>query len=191
MNFEISVLLEIFATMFGLIQGILVMQNKRSNWVFYILQIITLFVFSAINHLYGDMTNNVIYLIMGILGAVMWSRTTREQRITKCGIWERVLYVFVIAFGTICVATWLRQTDDPLPWLDAFSTVSGFVATYYMIRRKLDTWIIWTINDIAYVFEYFLLPNTAWWLLCLNAVWTTMAVLSYVNWNRIMKKDVK
>ena len=32
--------LEIGATVFGLIQGILVMFNKRSNWIFYILQMI-------------------------------------------------------------------------------------------------------------------------------------------------------
>lgn len=190
MNTEISGLLEIFATVFGLTQGILIMLNKRSNWVFYILQIITLFAFSAINHLYGDMINNIIYLIMGIVGAILWSRVEHTQCITKCSSIERVLYVFVIILGTFCFAKGLKNTNDPLPWLDAFSTVSGFVATYYMVKRKLDTWIIWIINDVAYVIEYFMLPNTAWFLLGLNAVWTTMAVLSYLNWNRIMKKDV-
>ena len=53
---------EIGATAFGLIQGLLVMLNKRSNWLFYILQMIFLIVFSTIYHLYGDITNNIIYL---------------------------------------------------------------------------------------------------------------------------------
>lgn len=191
MNIEISTLLEIFATVFGLCQGVLVMLNKRSNWLFYILQIITLFVFATINRLYGDMVNNVIYLIMGIFGALLWSRTKSEQRITKCSIRERILYTTVISVGTFCVSNVLKSTNDPLPWLDAFSTITGFVATYYMVKRKLDSWIIWAINDISYVVEYFMLPDRAWWLLGLNAVWTIMAILSYLNWNRVMKKDVK
>ena len=190
MNIGFSNLLEIFATIFGLFQGVLVMLNKRSNWLFYILQIITLFIFATINHLYGDMVNNVIYLIMGIFGAVLWSCTKSEQRVTKCDIWERILYITVIFVGTCGVANLLKGTNDPLPWLDAFSTTTGFVATYYMVKRKLDSWIIWTINDISYVVEYFMLPDRAWWLLGLNAVWTIMAILSYLNWNRLMKKDV-
>ena len=58
-----------------------------------------------------------------------------------------------------------------------------------MVKRKLDTWVIWTVNDIVYIIEYFMLPNTAWWLLGLNCVWAVMAIMSYVNWGRIMKKD--
>ena len=58
---------EIGATVFGLIQGLLVMLNKRSNWIFYILQMIFLIVFSIVNHLYGDIVNNSFYLILGVM----------------------------------------------------------------------------------------------------------------------------
>lgn len=189
MYIELSILLEIIATVFGLVQGFLVMQNKRSNWVFYILQIITLFAFSAVNHLYGDMMNNIVYLVMGIMGAILWSRSKQRQSITQCSSLERVLYILGGGAATFCIASILKHTDDPLPWLDSFSTVSGFIATYYMVKRKLDTWVIWTVNDIVYIIEYFMLPNTAWWLLGLNCVWAVMAIMSYVNWRRIMKKD--
>jgi len=40
------------------------MLNKRSNWIFYILQMIFLIIFSTLNHLYGDIANNSIYLVM-------------------------------------------------------------------------------------------------------------------------------
>ena len=191
MQIGLSVLLEIIATVFGLIQGVLVMQNKRSNWLFYILQIITLFAFSAVNHLYGDMMNNIVYLVMGIVGAILWSHSGSMQSVTQCGLLERVLYILAGGIATICIASILKHTNDPLPWLDSFSTVSGFIATYYMVKRKLDAWVIWTLNDIVYVIEYFMLPNPAWWLLGLNCVWTVMAILSYVNWKRIMKKGAQ
>ena len=76
-----------------------------------------------------------------------------------------------------------------LPLLDAFTTVSSFVATYYMMTKKIDTWIIWFINDIFYAIEYFILPEQALGLFFLNVVWTIMAIISYINWRKIMKGD--
>lgn len=181
--------LELGATILGLIQGVLVMLNKRSNWIFYILQMIFLIAFSIINHLYGDVTNNSIYLVMGIIGFILWNKNSESNKITSCKLKERIIYVIIIVLGTIVGSLILKNTDDPLPVLDSFTTVSSFVATYYMMKKKLDTWIIWFINDIFYAIEYFILPNQALYLFGLNIIWTFMAVASYVNWKKIMLGD--
>ena len=65
------VFLEIAATIFGLLQGILVMLNKRSNWIAYIIQMIFLVSFSIATNLYGDIINNSIYLILGVIGFIL------------------------------------------------------------------------------------------------------------------------
>ena len=181
--------LELGATILGLIQGVLVMLNKRSNWIFYILQMIFLIVFSSINHLYGDVTNNSIYLVMGIVGYILWNKDSKSSKITSCKLKERIIYLAIIGLGTIVVSLILKNTDDPLPILDAFTTVSSFVATYYMMKKKIDTWIIWFINDIFYAIEYFILPNQALYLFALNIIWTGMAVASYINWKKIMNGE--
>ena len=179
--------LEIGATIFGLIQGYLVMINKRSNWIFYILQMLFLIIFSFINHLYGDIFNNSIYLIMGIVGFILWDRNNK-LKITNTNIIEKIIHISIIAFGTVIVSLILRKTNDPLPILDAFTTVSSLVATYYMVKKKIDTWIIWFINDIFYAIEYFVLPDQALYLFALNIIWTIMAILSYINWKKLMKE---
>ena len=91
--------------------------------------------------------------------------------------------------ATLIVGYLLSKTQDPLPYLDAFTTVSSLIATYYMVRKKIDTWIIWFINDIFYVIEYFTLPDQAIYLGILNIIWTLMAIASYINWKKIMKKE--
>ena len=58
--------IEITATILGLIQGVLVMLNRRINWVFYFLQMIALLFFSWNVGLYGDVINDVIYLFLGL-----------------------------------------------------------------------------------------------------------------------------
>ena len=179
--------IEVGATVLGLIQGYLVMINKRSNWIFYILQMIFLIIFSFINHLYGDVFNNSIYLIMGVIGFVLWNKKDKIK-ISKASIKEKIAYIFIIIVGTIIVGISLKNTDDPLPILDAFTTVSSLVATYYMVKKKIDTWVIWFINDIFYAIEYFILPNQALYLFVLNIIWTVMAILSYYNWKKLMKE---
>ncbi len=180
---------EVGATAFGLTQGVLVMLNKRSNWIFYIIQMLFLIMFSIINHLYGDIANNGFYLILGIIGFILWKREGTDK-ITKTSNLERFVYILIMLVGTIVLCKLLNNTDDPLPLLDSFTTVSSLVATYYMMKKKIDTWVIWFINDIFYAVEYFILPAQAIYLFALNIIWTFMAIASYVNWNKIMKGSV-
>ena len=163
------------------------MLNKRSNWIFYILQMIFLIIFSALNHLYGDIANNSIYLVMGVIGFILWNNSKESNKITKASTKERIIYILLIALGTIILSTVLKKTNDPLPVLDSFTTISSLIATFYMMKKKIDTWIIWFVNDIFYAVEYFIFSNQALYLFALNIIWTFMAIGSYINWNKIMK----
>ena len=183
--------LEVGATVLGLTQGILVMLDKRSNWIFYILQMLFLILFSMINKLYGDVINNSIYLFLGIIGFIAWNKKKKTSKITSCYLSERIIYIIIIAIGTLIMSLILKRTDDPLPILDSFTTVSSFVATYYMVKKKIDTWIIWFINDIFYAIEYYIIPDRALYLFILNIIWTFMAIGSYLNWYKIMKEVKK
>ena len=180
--------LEIGATVFGLLQGVLVMFNKRSNWVAYVIQMFLMSLFSLSMHLYGGVLNSAFYLVIGIIGFIIWNKKG-DKDIKSCGLVERVIYILIMGIGTYVSFVLLRKTDDPLPLLDAFTTVSSFVATYYMMVKKIDTWIIWFINDVFYAIEYFILPEQALYLFLLNVVWTVMAVGSYINWRKIMKES--
>ena len=183
-----SVALEIGATVFGIIQGILVMFNKRSNWIAYTIQMLLLVLFSLKMNLYGDVINNSIYLVLGIIGFILWNKANKKK-ITKCSWRERVIYICIIVFATMIGYCILKNTSDPLPLLDSFTTVSSLVATYYMVTKKIDTWVIWFINDIFYAIEYYILPDQALYLFLLNVLWTFMAIGSYISWSKIMKKE--
>jgi len=185
---RLLVTLEIGATVFGLIQGILVMFNKRSNWIAYTIQMLLLILFSLSMKLYGDVINNGVYLVLGIIGFILWNKTN-NQKITRCSSKERIIYTIVIGLATMTGYLILKNTNDPLPLLDSFTTVSSLVATYYMMIKKIDTWIIWFINDIFYAIEYYILPDKAFYLFLLNIIWTFMAVGSYISWSKIMKKE--
>ena len=119
----------------------------------------------------------------------MWKKGEQSNSITKARFRERIVSIVFLSLGTVLVGYILQKTDDPLPFLDAFTTISGFVATYYMMRKKIDTWVVWFVNDVFYAIEYFLLPNQAFYLFALNIIWAFMAVGSYVSWSKMMRKE--
>ena len=182
-------MIEIIATVMGLIQGVLVWANKRANWIFYCLQYIFMGIFSIQNHLYGDLTNSAVYFLVGVAGWFLWNKGSKMLKIKRCTGRERIAYIAALTVGTGVLYFILKPTNDPLPLLDSFTTVSGYVATYLMLTKKTDTWVIWFINDMFYIAEYCMLPNQAWYLMGLNVIWTAMAVGSFITWRREALKN--
>lgn len=176
-------MLEIVAVIFGLLQGITIALNKKSNWIFYIIQMILMCIFSYQNHLYGDTVNDFIYIFVGIYGWFSWSKP--QSKITYCNTLQKVLVFVGLSIGYIVLRIKLAGTDDPLPSIDSFTTVSSIAATVLMMMRKVEAWILWFINDIIYAVEYFALPNQAIYLMILNILWVGLAIYSFINWKKI------
>ena len=95
-------MLEIFSAFCGLMQSILIMFNKKENWIFYMLNIITLTIFSFFAKLYGDVVENLIYVIFGLLGLLTWYSTFiskkifgSENKIRYTNLKERCFYFFL------------------------------------------------------------------------------------------------
>lgn len=181
--------LEIFATLLGLIQGVLVMLDKRSNWVFYSLQMLFLVAFSVNVRLWGDVLIDSIYFLMGIAGFILWKKGSSVDSITTYSRKAHVLWTFAAIIATVTAYAVLRETDNPLPLLDSITSVTSIIATWFMFRHKLEAWIVWFFNDLFYIAEYFMLPDKAFCLICLYVVWTILAVASYVNWLRLINSN--
>lgn len=178
--------LEIFATAFGLIQGVLVMLDKRSNWVFYSLQMIFLVAFSFNVRLWGDVIVDCFYFLLGIAGFILWKKGNSEDSITTYRWKGRTIWALVSIIATLVIYTILNETDNPLPLLDSITSVTSVIATWFMFRHKLEAWIVWFFNDLFYIVEYFMLPDKAIYLICLYVVWTLLAAASFINWRRLI-----
>ena len=176
---------EILSTLLGLVQGVLVMLDKRSNWIFYSLQMLFLVLFSISVHLWGDVVIDSIYFFIGIGGFILWKKGGQAETISTYGwrariVWSAVSLAAIFVFWVI-----LRRTDNPLPLLDSITSVTSIVATWFMFRHKLEAWVVWFINDLFYIAEYFLLPDKAVYLICLYIIWTILAAVSFFNWRRL------
>ena len=188
-------MLEIITSIFGLIQSILIMLNKKENWIFYILNILTLTIFSFTAKLYGDVLENIIYLIIGFFGLFTWysknisSKFIKHNKIQWMNNKERIVFFIIFILITGIIYLWLIHTDDPLALLDAITTGLSFVATLTMAMKKVDSWIYWLIDDILMAITYFSLPNKAIYLMTLNIIWIFLAIGTIYTWNKQTKKE--
>lgn len=107
-------------------------------------------------------------------------------KLFKYGWKTGIVWIIVSILAVIVTYAVLRNTDNPLPFLDSVTSVTGIVATWFVFRHKLEAWIVWFLNDAAYIAEYISLPDKAFGLISLYILWTVLAVFSYINWKRIL-----
>lgn len=180
---------EIIATVLGLIQGVLVMLNKRSNWIVYAAQMVALVIFSYQAKLYGDMWQNVFYFFFCLYSWWMWKEGGHADKIRLLTGKQRVITLVAIVALTYVVGLGLTKTDDPMPLTDSFTTITTIVGLVLMGLRRVEAWVVWFFNDIAYMYQYFCLPDQALYLFGLYIIWTIFAVATFINWLRIYNEE--
>lgn len=182
-------MLEIIITIFGITQGILAMLNKRINWIVYAVQMALLVVFSWYAKLYGDTFQNFVYFFVCISGWFMWKKENGYDKVSVCSWWKRFWWFVIVVVSTVAGGFALSATDDPLPYVDSFTTATTVVGILLLMTHRLETWFVWFFNDVAYMYTYFCLPEQALYLFCLYVIWTFMAVFSFINWYKIYKSQ--
>lgn len=150
----LNTIIEILAVVAGLAQGVLIMLNKKSNWIFYIAQMVLLVIFSTINHLWGDVAMNTLFIAYGVYGMISWNRETDGNGVTILTMAQTLKTVAATLFLWVISYVVLIHTNDPLPVLDSITTAGGLVATFLMVKHKLETWIVWFVVDVLYVAQY-------------------------------------
>lgn len=183
-------MLEVLSMVFGLIQGVLVMLDCRSNWIFYTLQMVFLVLFSIDMRLWGDVAIDSIYFFLGIGGFFLWRKGSQAEAISVYGWKERIFWLLISILAIVVSWTFLCKTDNPLPFLDSVTSVTSMIATWFMFCHKLEAWCVWFINDVFYIAEYFMLPDKALYLIGLYIIWTVFAIASFVNWKRLYEAEI-
>jgi len=174
--------IEIIAVMFGVIQSILVMLNKRSNWIFYVLQMIFLALFSYGVELYGNVALNCLYIFFGFWGCAIWGKdNSRPSFFTKN---DMKLIVLLPIITTAATTTFVLSLPGEFKLFDIATVATSIIATVLMVKHKVEAWVVWFVNDILYVVTYFQLPNQPIYLIVMYIFWTVMAIASFVSWKK-------
>ena len=79
-----------------------------------------------------------------------------------------------------------HYTSASMAYVDSFTTVFAVIATWMMVERYIENWIIWIVADAIAIYLYTVKDHYPIALLFL--VYTVIAVFGYYNWRKILIK---
>ena len=165
----------------------LLARNRVAGWPVGLVAIAAYAVVFFEAKLYADTLLQGFFFGTSLWGCFDWMhggahRTERPvTRLSPRG-WAAAL-VAIAATSALLGGTFHLFTDAARPFLDSALTGASVVAQVLLMRRVLDTWLVWIVADALYVPLYLSrdLPLTA----LLYAGLCALALHGYLGWRRV------
>ena len=194
--------IEWLAVLCSLLYVILISYKKNSAWLFAILSS-GLYVYLCYStQLYLEVGLQIFYVLMAIYGWFSWYQDERkdepidpnsfaesnEGRIIRWNLKQHVLNVIISGVLMLLLGyVFANFTNQANPFVDAFTSVFSFTATFMVTKKVLENWIYWIIIDAISVYLFYSreLYVTAG-LMCLYSL---IALFGLVKWYLIYKRQ--
>lgn len=184
-------IISIICSMSGVISVVFCAQGKISFYIFAYIQMFTYTFGVAIpNHLWGEAWENLFYFITQTYGIYAWYKIYRikqenqsaEVKAKKLNALGWLITMGCLLIGVTVLTIILRNTNDPLPFLDAISTIPAFIAQVLMVLGYREQWLHWIIIDIASVIMFLMIGN--WMMVVMFIFWTLNCVYGWYKWTK-------
>ena len=169
----------------GIISVILCSQRKISFYFFGFIQLGTYMYLAWQQRFYGELIENVFYIITMLIGIVVWLKNynTEEQIVESKRLSYRLFYIICSIMVFICVlfGYYMKYfTDNTQPFMDSFSTIPAFIAQTLLMLRYREQWIFWIIIDVVSIFMWMFADN---WIMVIQFIfWTMNCIYGYRKW---------
>lgn len=191
--------LEFFGVVFGLVAVWLSAKANILSWPVGIVNVILAFFFYYQIQLYPDMFLQVFFLVTNVIGWIRWANPKPEEedqkhelKVSYMNRNQLLLICIAGSIGTVMVGLlasrlheWFPgvfQLPSDYPYVDSFILVMSVVTTFFMIQKKIESWIIWILVDVVATYLYFIKDAKFYSLEYL--VFTIIAAFGLWNWMR-------
>lgn len=136
---------------------------------------------------YFDMLINVYYGVVSIYGIIIWNKDAVEEapKIKSISTKKRWTYLIIGTLLTLILG-WVgwKVLESSLPFADAFTTAFSIIATWMIVKKIIENWLIWIVVDAVAAYMYFIkdLNYTA----ILYLIYVVLSIVGYLRW----KKDI-
>lgn len=202
--------IEIFGAITGIIYVFLEIRQNIWLWPVGILtSAVYIWIFFT-SKIYADMSLQVYYLAICILGWYWWARGTRvhrsfseggghkaqstesniegekkELQVTRLKL--RTGIILTLVFVLLYIVMWLiltRFTDSPVPVRDSFITSLSIIATWMLARKIYEHWYLWIV--VNFVSAVLFLTWGLYPTLILYIVYGIMSFAGLVEWKKTL-----
>ncbi len=164
--------LEFFGTIAGAIAVFLSARANVWSWPLGIVNVVLFFFLFYQVQLYPDMFLQVFFFITNLLGWYRWLHPQKEEfdknkqlKVSRLSyrlwiIFTLVGFVGTVSFGFLAknlnsMFPLLFSQPSAFPYADSFVTIMSIVATYLMVQKKVECWLVWIVVDAVACGLYF------------------------------------
>ena len=186
-------ILEIIATITGIIAVGLQAKEKILAWPFAIVSVMILAYIFFFQKLYSDFGLHIIYIVLNIYGWVVWSNKNQDLEVTPTLVmsWNQIgIATLITLISTVLLGYILdNNTDASVPYFDAFTTCGSLVAQFLLAKKYLQNWSFWIVVDLVAIPLY--IYKELYIVAFLFVVYLGICVYGYWEWKKEIRKIPK
>ena len=187
---------------YGVVAGIAgcisVVLTAKGRWMMYPIGFIQNFTYTVLafqNMFYGEVIEQVFYIVTMIWGMVAWARNmhtnedgTQDVNTRKFGLAEWLFTIAGVVIGTWLFGRVLVAMGAAQPYTDAATNVMALFAQILMVKRYREQWALWLLIDVFCIKMWWVAGN--WSMVAMYIAWTANCIYGWMNWTKLNKMEV-
>lgn len=186
--------LGIIAGIAGVLSVVLCAKGKVSFYFIGFIQTITYLFLAWQNAFYGEVIENIFYLVTMVWGIFVWKNNMAQNEdgtsnviAKKFTTMQWILSVIGTLVATIAMGAVLEKIGSAQAYTDAATNVMAIFAQLLMVRRYREQWIWWLVIDILCIKMWFVAGN--WSMVAMYVAWTANCIYGWHNWSKLNKQQ--
>ncbi|HAW19766.1 MAG TPA: hypothetical protein DCX14_06250 [Flavobacteriales bacterium] len=194
MAFDLYTGIELVSVLFSVFFLVLLMRQSIWCWPFGIVGSalgVVLFVSpeAAVN-LYSEAILYSYYVWIGIYGWIRWSSKSNEK--IAIVFWSSKAHIIAIGLGLILAPAlgyfMNTYTESNSPYIDAFTTVFSFIASYMQARKVMSSWHFWIVINAVSIGLYY--SRDIYLYTGLMVVYFALSIVGLIQWKKDNSEEV-
>lgn len=178
----------------GVISVVLCAKGKISFYFIGFVQTTSYLFLAWQNRFYGEVIENVFYLVTMIWGIFVWKKNSTiddngsaHVEAKKFTLKQWILSVIGTGVCTVVMGYWLTTIGSQQAYTDAATNILAIFAQLLMVRRYREQWIWWLAIDILCFKMWFVAGN--WSMVVMYIAWIVNCFYGWYNWNKLEKDN--
>jgi nicotinamide mononucleotide transporter len=137
--------------------------------------------------LYADAGLQLVYIAFSVAGLWAWWRRGEQSEVAEADRATPLVLTGVlaaVAAATVVIREYLIAVDGAAPFWDAFLTAGSLGALYLLVRKRIETWAMWAVLDVAYVVLF--VSRELYLTAALYAVLLAMVIRAAREWRELL-----
>ena len=174
----------------GICSVVLGAQGNILTFVFGFAQVVTYTYLCVVERFYAEIAINIYYFFTMIYGVYCWRKRLSDNtlQVQTRRLSRNIFPLLSVAIVLMSVLTgWLlqRYTDDPQPYLDAFTTVPAIAAQILMVMAYREQWYLWLMVDVLALVMWLRAENYC--MAAQYAFWCANCIYGFKQWSQLSK----